>query len=244
MKFRTYKAAFVTQTKALFRLPAYWVPTLIFPTMLFAMFGSGLSGTAASEAIASFVVYGVVGVAFYQFGVSIAQDRESQWERYRRTLPGAWGPYMVSQLLSAFIFVVFTALLVVVVGFMMSQPTLSATTTLALLASLIFISIPFTLLGFALGYWTNAKSAVAVANLIYLPLAYIGGLWLPPNRLPDTVASISVYTPTYHAGVVGRSLADGIRPEIDSLLWLVGFSIIFALLAQLGYQRDERKRYP
>jgi len=231
------------QLKSLFRLPAYWVPTLAFPVMLFSMFGAGGSGRVADFSTASFVIYGVIGIAFFQFGVSIAQDRESHWERYRRTLPGAMGPHIFSQLVAALVFSILTASLVITVSFNISSPTIDAVKILGLIGAAIIITIPFTLLGIALGYWTNSKSAVAVANLLYLPLAYLGGLWMPPDRLPSAIAEISQFTPTRHAGEIAWAIVGGNSIPENSIVWLAGYSLFFAVLAYWGYQRDERQRY-
>ncbi len=193
--------------------------------------------------MASFVVYGVIGVAFFQFGVSIAQERESHWERYRRTLPDAVTPRLVAQLASAMVFALLTAILVIVVAHLVSVPTLTVLQVLSLLVATLFVSVPFVFLGIALGYWTNAKSAVAVANLLYLPLAYLGGLWMPPHLLPAGISAISVYTPTRQAGEIVWAIAGGQAIPWASAAMLTAFALAFAALAYLGYQRDEKQRY-
>lgn len=243
MSNKRYQIAIWLHLKSLLRLPAYWAPTLIFPVMLYIMFGSGGSGQEADFRMASFVVYAVIGVAFFQFGVSIAQDRESHWERYRRTLPGAGGPRMASQIVSALVFALLAAVLVVIAGMFFSEPSIGAERIFALLFAAMWVTIPFTLLGIALGYWTTAKSAMPMAQLIYLPMAYAGGLWMPPDRLPAAVAEISHFTPTRHGGEIVWAIVSGRSIPGESIIWLAGFSILFALIAYRGYQRDEKQRY-
>ncbi len=243
MNYQLYKLSILMQLKSLYRMPVYWVPTLLFPVMLFSMFGSGDSGLSADFRMASFVIYGVIGVAFYQFGVSIAQDRESNWERYRRTLPWGFGPQLVSQVFSALIFALLTTTLVIIAALTLSEPTVSLEKIFALLLVSILITPPFTFFGVAIGYWTTSKSAVAVANLFYLPLAYLGGLWMPPDRLPAGISGISQFTPTRHAGEISWAIVGGHEVPVNSIIWLFGFTIIFAFIAYWGYQRDERIRY-
>jgi ABC-2 type transport system permease protein len=124
----------------------------------------------------------------------------------------------------------------------MAQP-ISPEKIIALLLASLLITIPFTFLGIALGYSTNTKSAVAVANLLYLPLTYLGGLWMPPDRLPAGIANLSQFTPTRHAGEIGWAIVGGHQVPASSIIWLVGFSVAFAIFAYWRYQRDERKRY-
>jgi len=229
--------------KSLVRLPAYWVPAVLFPVMLYAMFGSDETGRAADYAMASFVIYGVIGVALYQFGVSIAQERETHWERYRRTLPGAAGPRMVAQMVAAVAFALTAALLVIAAAYGLSAPTIGPVRLAGLLVAAFAITIPFTLMGIALGYWATEKSAVAIANLIYLPLAYLGGLWIPPQGLPSAIAAWSPFTPTRQAGEIAWAVVGGRDIPLDDVSRLALYALLFAGLAAWGYRRDERRRY-
>ena len=229
--------------KSLLRLPAYWVPALLFPVMLYAMFGSREAGIAADYAMASFVIYGVIGVALYQFGVAIAQERETHWDRYRRTLPRAVGPRLTAQLAAAVIFALTAAVLVIAAAHVLSAPTVGPERIIGLLIAAFVITIPFTLMGIALGYWTTENSAVAIANLIYLPLAYFGGLWVPPEGLPSAIAAWSPLTPTRQAGEIAWAVVGGRAVPLESVGQLALYAFLFLGLAYWGYRRDEGKRY-
>ena len=50
-------------------------------------------------------------------------------------------------------------------------------------------SIPFCALGLAIGYFAKPNSAPAMVNLIYLPLSFLVGLWIPVQMLPKTLAA-------------------------------------------------------
>ncbi len=67
----------------LVRLPAFVAPTLAFPPLLFLFFGAPRAdGADTAWAIsASFAAFAVLGVLLFQFGVGIADDRDSPWER-------------------------------------------------------------------------------------------------------------------------------------------------------------------
>ncbi len=243
MNARLFTTSMSLHLKSLLRMPAYWVPMLVFPVMLFTMFGWGRTGLAGAYLMASFVVYGVIGVAFFQFGISIAQERESQWERYRRTLPSAAAPRIASQVASALLFALASAALVICAAYLFSTPDASAGQIVRLLVAASLITVPFTLAGTALGYWTTAKSAVPIANLLYLPLAYLGGLWMPPESLPSAISSVSNVTPTRHAGEIAWAIVGGRHVPLTGVAWLAGYSVLFTFLAFWGYRRDERQRY-
>ena len=72
--------------RILFRQPGFWIPTVLFPAMLYAFFGANSGGgTWAANAMASFAIYAVLGVGFFQFGVSVAQDRATAFARWQRS---------------------------------------------------------------------------------------------------------------------------------------------------------------
>ena len=52
----------------------------------------------------AFIAWAIVGVAVYQFGVGIAQERGRPWERYLRTLPVSTGVRFAARILCAAVF--------------------------------------------------------------------------------------------------------------------------------------------
>ncbi|MBV8256748.1 MAG: ABC transporter permease, partial [Actinobacteria bacterium] len=112
-----------------------------------------------------------------------------------------------------------------------------------LLAALLAGSIPFVVLGIAITYWTSAKSALPVANLLYMLLSYAGGLWTGPNDLPRLVARISRFTPTRQWGDILWPIVAGGPSAWSHWLALLGYSALFALLAAWGYRRDDGQRF-
>ena len=70
-------------------------------------------------------------------------------------------------------------------------------------------ALPFALLGIALGYWASPRGALPVANILYLVLAFAGGLWTTPAHLPGAVASVSPLVPTRQFGNVLWGAAEG-----------------------------------
>ena len=104
-------------------------------------------------------------------------------------------------------------------------------------------SMPLALLGIALGYWARPTAAAPVANLLYLVLAYAGGLWTPPRHLPDLVAQISPYLPTRRYADVVWAPVLGQAWRVEDWLWLLGYKAAFGFLAIWGYQRDEGERF-
>ena len=165
------------------------MPTLAFPALFFLLFVAPRSDADPTLLLASFTGFAVLAVAFFQFGVGIAAERESPWERFVRTLPLRVRTRFAARVLSAALFGVASAALVVAAALATTdaQPDSSALVRARRPRSLLG-ALPFALLGIALGYWASPRGALPVANILYLVLAFAGGLWTTPrapSRLPS-----------------------------------------------------------
>jgi ABC-2 type transport system permease protein len=230
-------------TRELARYPAYVVPTLLFPTAFFLFFAAPSASRYATVKMAAFAGFAAIGVAFFQFGVGIATERASPWEVYLRTLPLGVGTRLGARVLSAAVFAAAAATLVIMVALATTEAGLTAARWVELALVLLAGTVPFALLGVALGYWAPSRGALPIANLIYLGLSYAGGLWIRPSELPHAVHRVSPLLPT-------RALADALAGVVygnafapQPWLVLVGFAAAFAALGAWGYRRDEGRRF-
>jgi ABC-2 type transport system permease protein len=230
-------------TLFLLRYPGFAVPTLVFPAMFFLFFASPARGAAATYALCSFAAFAVLGVAFFQFGVGIAGERASPWEAYLRTLPVSAAVRLLARLLSAALFAVASALVVVAAALATTDAHLSPLRWVELACVLLLGIVPFGCLGVALGYWASPRGALPAANLLYLGLAYGGGLWIRPGRLPEPVQAVSPYLPTRHLANALAGVARGSPWALADWVVLAAFSAAFALAAIVGYRRDEGERF-
>ncbi|HYW53396.1 MAG TPA: ABC transporter permease [Dongiaceae bacterium] len=232
-------------TLELLRLPAYVIPTLVLPAMVYAFFGLGYASTPeyARLTVGSYAAFAVIGVALFQFGVGIASDRVSPWESYMRTLPIPGSARFLARLASAIVFAGAAASLVCLLGATAGHVAIPALGWVELAATLLGGGIVFGLVGIAIGYWTSAKAAVPIANLVYLPLAYAGGLWIPPQMLPSFVATISPFTPTRQYGELVWAAVTGQALPASALEILALYAVLFFGIAYWGYRRNEGQRY-
>jgi len=240
-----WTAHFLFRFRQLVRQPGFWVPAVLFPAMLFSFFGVSLATdvTRATFAMASFAIYAVAGVAFYQFGAGIAQERETPFDAWTRLLPGGGVPSVAARMATAGVFALVAVLLVIAAAYLLSAPDADAARLLALLGVCAFAALPASLMGITLGYLASGRAAVALANLIYLPLAYLGGLWVPPRSLPATIDAISQFTPTRHMGELAWHAIAGQDLPANSLYAVAGFTALFALTTFWAMARDTARRF-
>ena len=230
-------------TVELVRYPSFSVPTLALPAIFFAFFALPRAHGHADVLVASFVAYAVLSVAFFQFGVGIAVDRVRPWESFVRTLPVGAGSRLLGRIFSAIVFAGTAVIVVLAVAIPATHPSLSAAEWMRLAFGLAIGGIPFTLLGIALGYWLPPRAALPVANIIYLSLSYIGGLWTGPTGLPHVVAEVGNALPTRQWAELLWAASLGETWRLAHWLALLGYTILFGLLAAWGYRRDEGQRF-
>ncbi len=232
------------ETLALVRYPGFCVPTLAFPTMFFLFFvvPHADSGQPA-ELMATYAGFACLGVAFFQFGVGIAVDRASPWDSYVRTLPIGPATRIAGRVLSAAAFASSAAASVIALALATTDASLSARSWLFLAACLVGGTVPFSLLGIALGFIATPKAALPLANVLYLSLAYVGGLWTGPQELPSAIDELSVALPTREWADILSATARGASTAIGDIVALAGWTIAFASLAVWAYRRDEGARF-
>ena len=72
------RAHFKDQMLQHLRAPGYLIPTLAMPAMFFFLFqGGGESTVGNTFTMASYMMWAVLAVAFFQFGVGIATERST-----------------------------------------------------------------------------------------------------------------------------------------------------------------------
>ncbi len=223
------------------RTPAYWVPVVLFPSLLYAFFG--VSPSQGNEQIAvillaSWSAFAVIGIGFFQFGVGIAQSREEKWNDFVRTLPSGASPKIIAQLATAFVFILVAIGILWILAYLATGVALTPLQYGRLALALIIGIIPFVTMGIALGFSLPARAAVPIANLIYLPLSYLGGLWLPPHMLPDIVQTVSPYVPTRQLGELAWAAVLGHDIPWSAVQGLTAYTVAFALIAVVMWQRD------
>lgn len=103
--------------------------------------------------------------------------------------------------------------------------------------------LPFLGLGLAIGHRLSSKASLGVANVLLLPMAFAGGLFLPPELFPHWLEIASRFLPSR----AGRDLLVGtVTGEDIPLLAIVvllawtGFAVGLAVLA---FRRDEGQRF-
>ena len=76
---------------------------------------------------------------------------------------------------------------VVIIGAALTAATAGARQLVLGLGAVVLGALPFTFMGLAIGYSLPTKAALAVAQIIFFPLAFGGGLLSAPGGAPGFV---------------------------------------------------------
>lgn len=234
------------------RIPIYAVSTVAFPLMFYVLFGIVLTpnnpvnrSQAATYLLATMGTFGVMGASLFGFAVSLAVERGQGWLQVKRASPMPLSAYFAAKLISAMLFSGTIAVGLLIVGSVFAHVRLAPIQAAELISVLMAASIPFGALGLALGYIAKPNSAPPVVNLIYLPLSFCSGLWIPIFLLPKFLQQVARLLPPFHVSqlalrAVGMSRETGPTGHIQAL---VGFTLLFLGVAVVLYRRDEGQSY-
>jgi ABC-2 type transport system permease protein len=236
----------------LVRMPAYAAPVLFFPLMFYVIFGLSFGGaramassTMASYMLASMGTFGVIGAAMFGLGVYVASERGQGWLTVKRASRMPMVTYLGAKMLVAMIFGAIIVACLFTLGATFGHVTLSPGAWASLGAVLVLGSIPFCALGLAVGYLAGPNSAQPIVNLLYLPMAFASGLWMPLEILPQFIRRIAPFLPPFHLSQLALDVT-GIKPAAEipmHFIVLTAFTALFLGLAAVGYRRDEGKTY-
>jgi ABC-2 type transport system permease protein len=234
------------------RITVFTLSTLFFPTMFYVLFGIVLPNGGASRSqtasylLATMACYGVMGVAMFSFGVGISMERGQGWLQVKRASPMPLAAYFVAKIVNTMVFATAICLLLMVVGVAFGGVRMATVLALRLIVVLALGSIPFSAMGLAIGYFAKPNSAPAVVNLIYLPMSFCSGLWIPIFILPKVLQSVARFLPPYHVAQLALNaihMGPYPNPVWQHVEALIGARLLFLGLAACGYWKDEGETY-
>lgn len=223
---------FSLSLKEFLRQPMYVVSSLVFPAMFFWFFGvpNAKDSAGALLLMGSFASFGVLGVVLFQLAVQISHEQCSPWLTYVKTLPLGTFQLVLAKISASFVLSLLAAGAVIVVALIATPMETQGFPWLLFLISLLLGGIPFAILGLLVGFVVKGKAVLPVANLLYLPLSFAGGLWLPPNALPKIIQNLSEFLPTRMYGEIIWAVVFNKELPLTSIKGLFIYSFLFLVL--------------
>ena len=97
-------------------------------------------------------------------------------------------------------------------------------------------SLPFSLMGVAIGYAVGSETAFPLSYALYMAMSAVGGLWVPPSELSSSFLHVADVLPTYRLADLGWRIAGGHAPTAADVAVLAAWTVGFAALAVLVYR--------
>jgi len=200
------------------RAPSFAVPFLLIPVMVYLFMGVLIFGSAlqhdpkaAMGVFAGLTVFGMMGPGMFGFGATVAIERDQGLLKLKRALPLPPAAHLLAKMVMAMVFNALIMITMIAAALLVAHLHLG----IAQIASFAFINIvgalPFCAIGLFIGVLVTGSSSPGFVNLIYLPMMWLSGLFIP---LPKSLAAAAPVWPAYHLlqlslGAIGMPTAGG-----------------------------------
>lgn len=238
-----------TQLLETSRVPMAVIGSVLFPVLSFAFFvvptEAADDPVIATAATAQLAVFAVMNASLFGYGVGVAEDRALPWDAYVRTLPVGAGPRMTGRVVAGTTMSALGVLPLLLLAAVATQASVTVLGLVAAAGALVLASLPFLFGGLAIGYTLPVKAAMPVAQLLLFPLAFAGGLFLPPETFPAWLDRLSGFLPSRVGRdiVVSAATGDPSAASTQDGVVLAFWVVVTIVLAAKAYSRDEGQRF-
>jgi len=233
----------------LLRVKSFSLAVAGFPLMFYVLFG--LSNRHVYEGsiyiakymLGGYACFGLIGAALFGIGIGLSSELNSGWLELKRASPMPVPAYLFAKCAAAVAFGIAIVCLLTAVGVAFGGVTLSAVELVKMLGLTVVGSVAFASMGLFLALLMPPSAAPGIVNLIYLPMSYLSGLWMPIRFMPHWLQHIAPLLPTYHLAQLMLSVY-GYQEPGSSLAahWnaLLGFTMLMLGMFWMVFSRKER----
>jgi ABC-2 type transport system permease protein len=223
------------------RTPAMAFPFLLLPPLVYLLFGVLMAGASpevranphlGAYLFSGWCAFAAMGPALFGIGCGLAVERDAGLLKLKRALPAPTGAYLIAKLLMAIVFAALAVGSVIAMALATGSVSMSGGAIAGLATVMILGAVPLAAIGFFIGAYASGSSAPAFANLLFLPMLWLSGLFFP---VPKVLEPLVVIWPAFHLNQVALAVAgvEGFRffdPKMSAAV-LFGVTILFGGLA-------------
>lgn len=230
------------------RVPIAVIGNMLFPALAMFFFvvpqrAVAEDPVAATAAVGQLGMFAVMSTCLFTYGAGVSEDRQQPFDPYLRTLPAGAGPRLAGRLANGSAFSLLGLLPLALIGWLFTEATLPPGRLALAVLAIAGVALPFMLLGTAIGYSLSSKAALPVVQVVLFPLAFAGGLFLPPQAFPGWLDALSRGLPSRAGRDLLVEALTGQPAYSTALPVLAGWGVLFAGLAVAAYRRDEGRRF-
>jgi len=229
----------------LLRTKAFSLSVIGFPVMFYLLFGSMNHGNFfARYLVATYSCMGAVSACLFGIGMGISMERAQGWLELKQASPMPRLAYLLAKVLSCAAFSLVIVGVLLVLGATVGGATFSGSEALRLTGVILAAAPPFAAMGLFLSLLVPANAGPGIMNLIYLPMSFASGFWMPVRMLPHWLQAIAPALPTYHLAQLALAIFGFAQPSSRMLPhWeaLAGFTLLMLGAAWILFARSEAK---
>lgn len=226
------------------RIKAFSLSVLGFPIMFYLLFGvSNRRTDYAVYLMASYGCMGVVSAALFGIGMGISMERAQGWLELKQASPMPRLAYLAAKIVNAAVFALIIEIVLIVLALTLGGAHVTAIQAARLIGVVLLGSVPFAAMGLLVSVLVPANSAPGIINLIYLPMSFASGFWMPVTMLPHWLQTIAPALPTYHLAQLALSVIGMAQPGLMSthVQVLAGYTLVLFGAAWMIFNRSEAK---
>jgi len=232
----------------LLRTRSFSLSVIGFPVMFYSIFGlanrHAESGNVhfAKYLLGGYACFGLVGAALFGIGVGLAMERASGWLEVKQASPMPPLAYLLAKCTTAIAFGLIIVSILTALGIAFGGVHLTALEFAKMLGMTIVGSTCFASMGLLLALVVPANAAPGIVNLIYLPMSFASGLWIPIEFLPKFLQRLAPIFPTYHLAQLMESIFgyQNATPLSSHWIGLAGFTALMLGSAWLLFNRAQQ----
>lgn len=233
------------------RDPRYLALAVIAPIGFYLLFASIFGGGRAAPGepagptriMVAMAVYGAAWAAMCATAPRLSQERSNGWLEQLRALPLDMWRVVTAKIEAAFVVTLPAVVLVFATAALDKDVRLPAWQWLALLACVWVGSLPFALLGVAIGFCVGAETSFPLSYAVYMVMSAMGGLWVPPAQLPSSFRPVTDGLPTFRVADAGWRIVSGGAPALGDYLVTASWAAVLVAIAVVAYRRPRIERH-
>ncbi|MCP1136694.1 ABC transporter permease [Paenibacillus polysaccharolyticus] len=221
----------------------FW--SLLMPVLFYILY-TRIFTTGAVDAkewnahyLMSMTCFSVMGSSIMTLGIRLVQERAHGWVTYLRVTPLPNSIYFGGKMIGQTFIHLCSIIVIFTSGYLINGVSLTFSQWVSSALWILAGSLPFLAIGTCIGTLRRVDTASGLSNALYLSLALLGGMWMPLNVMPDWLAQIGRWLPSYSFGNGAWVITGGGIPQLRDILLLGGYLAVFMLLST--YIRSRQK---
>ncbi|HID4939452.1 TPA: ABC transporter permease [Staphylococcus aureus] len=233
--------------KVILRKKTTLILSILFPVIFYILFTSILDlpedvkPKFYKEYMYSMTVYSLLSFSLLTFPLDIINEKQNGWRQRLMVTPFTFTSYYISKVVKTMLQFAIAILVIFMVGHFYKGVEMSA---VQWLESGIFLWLGASLLitfGILFFLLNDIQKTSALANIVTIGLAVLGGLWFPINTFPNWLQHVAHVLPSYHLRKLGVDIASNHHINLISFVIILLYALgsIIAVYCISHFKRAE-----